>query len=624
MSEPLVAEEQSSTRGRTFDYGGTRSNSESAIDAVRHEEPTTGYMEELRLLLAILWPSGDYIVLACLGAVTSTVIAQRSLHILIPRQEGAVVDRLNDGDPVFWSSGLWLLLLLLLHVIQIIQESALVPLRQFSEKQMVELIHGHSMSLDLEFHVNQQSGELQKAAELGQTVPSILEYVVIDCIPEVFDLVSSLVFIAVLFGFRITVVVLCICVLAMWMTRMTAKWIKEPQRRYNDHFYATFHLQIEAINHWETVAQCNQVSQECKRFSDSIGQCQVSERVFLWMWQAGELAHGTVLLVGTQVAYSMAIYDVKFHAVPLGHFIILVSLLARAQQQISRVTKAFRKISQQLTDLERLRRLMKTKPKVIDESDAKPLCAASGDVRFDGVNFTYPGGLQLLDNITFEAKAGQRVALVGPSGQGKSTIVKLLGRFFDVSSGSIRIDGQDIRKVKLDDLRKCISWVSQDTPPFNMSIRANLTYGQPAAEQEELDEACRAAAVYSKIQALPDKYETIVGPNGIKLSGGEKQRLAIARLLVNSTSRTRPPFIVLDEATSALDTETEQIVQTSLKTRLQGRTCFIIAHRLSTIEDADLILVVQHGRIVESGTHSELLGKGGKYCTLWRGQSGSP
>ena len=269
-----------------------------------------------------------------------------------------------------------------------------------------------------------------------------------------------------------------------------------------------------------------------------------------------------------------------------------------------------------LTDAERLAQIMSTTPAVVENAEAAPLAVSAGLVEFEGVHFAYRKKDPTLRGITFEVRPGHTIALVGRSGSGKSTITKLLGRFYDVEAGKIRIDTQDISTVTLDSLRGTIGWVPQEPSLFNISIIDNIRYGRPSATEEEVESACRAAAIHYKVESLPLKYHSVIGERGVKLSGGERQKLAIARVLLSDAK-----IVVLDEATSAMDTETEQFIKECLQSRLLGRTVFIIAHRLSTIQNADTILVVDDGEIVERGTHNELLRGGGRYATLWSAQT---
>lgn len=270
-----------------------------------------------------------------------------------------------------------------------------------------------------------------------------------------------------------------------------------------------------------------------------------------------------------------------------------------------------------MLDAERLLKLFQTKPAIVDSSDAKPLQLEHGSVEFRDVKFTYPSGKTALSSISFRVAGGQTVAIVGETGGGKSTILKLLSRFYDTSEGSIKIDGQDVRDVSVSSLREMIGSVPQETTLFNESIMHNIRYAKLDAEADEVYEACKAAAVHDKIMGLPKGYNSKVGDNGVKLSGGEKQRIAIARAILKN-----PRIILLDEATSAVDTETEAHIQEALSRLCQGRTTFIVAHRLSTIMKADHILVVQGGTVVEEGPHDELIRKGGgKYRELWSKQT---
>ncbi|KAK5108375.1 hypothetical protein LTR62_008405 [Meristemomyces frigidus] len=282
---------------------------------------------------------------------------------------------------------------------------------------------------------------------------------------------------------------------------------------------------------------------------------------------------------------------------------------------LAQVSWSVRRVSQMLTDSERLLQLMLTKPTVTSSSDAPDIDVKAGEVEFDHVDFAYDPRRQTLKDVSFKVKPGQTIALVGETGGGKSTIIKLLYRYYDVAGGSIKIDGQDIRNVNLDSLRDSFGMVPQDPALFNVSLMENIKYARLDATDEEVIEACKAAAIHDKIETFPDKYKSTVGERGVKLSGGELQRVSIARAILK-----QPKIVLLDEATSMIDAETEALIQKAFTRLAAGRTTFIIAHRLSTIQHSDLIIVINDGKIIESGSHQELFRLGGKYVALWSKQ----
>jgi ABC-type multidrug transport system fused ATPase/permease subunit len=321
------------------------------------------------------------------------------------------------------------------------------------------------------------------------------------------------------------------------------------------------------------------------------------------------------MILGRLAATFLAAYRVSQGSATLGDFVTLTTYWRNVEGPVIRVSWSIRRVTSMLTDSERLLQLFQTTATIVDAPNAVELSIKDGEVEFDGVDFAYNARRATLSDVSFKAKSGQTVALVGETGGGKSTIMKLLYRYYDVQGGAIRIDGQDIRGVTLDSLRDSFGMVPQDPSLFNISIMENVRYARLDATDEEVKDACRAAAIHDKIETFPDKYESTVGERGVKLSGGELQRIAIARAILR-----QPKIVLLDEATSMIDAETEALIQEALKRLRQSRTTFIIAHRLSTIQHADLILVVHDGKVVERGTHDELFRMKGKYVALWSKQ----
>jgi ATP-binding cassette, subfamily B, heavy metal transporter len=303
----------------------------------------------------------------------------------------------------------------------------------------------------------------------------------------------------------------------------------------------------------------------------------------------------------------------------VGDVVLVNTFLLQLYQPLNFLGVVYRQIRQSLTDLENLMALLELEPEVKDRPGAHPLALSAAEVRFDGVSFGYDARRPVLQDVDFVVPGGHTLALVGRSGAGKSTVVRLLFRFYDVDEGAILIDGQDLRDVTQESLRSAIGLVPQDTVLFNETIRANIAYGRPGAGQAEIEAAARAAQIHDFISLLPDGYDTVVGERGLKLSGGEKQRVAIARMVLKD-----PPILIFDEATSALDSRTERMIQAALRRLSSGRTTLIIAHRLSTVVDADQILVLEHGRVIEHGRHQQLLAHNGSYAQMWARQQAAP
>lgn len=366
---------------------------------------------------------------------------------------------------------------------------------------------------------------------------------------------------------------------------------------------------------WETVKYFNAEVYEFDRFRDAVQKFQQQEFKVLLSLTFGNVILGGVFTIGLMVSCFLMAYQISIGQRNVGAFATLILYMAQLQAPLNFFTTFYRNIQFAMINAERLLELFKLQPAVVDPPHATDMLRCDGDIRFNDVKFSYDPRRAALDGVNFRCNPGTTTALVGESGGGKSTIFRLLYRYYNTTDGSIQVDGRDLQDVKMDSLRRFIGVVPQDTVLFNESIMYNLKYANPTARDDEVYAACKAASIHDKILSFVDGYDTLVGERGLKLSGGEKQRVAIARTILKN-----PRIILLDEATAALDTETEGNIQEALSQLSKGRTTVIIAHRLSTITHADQIIVLQHGRVVETGTHNGLLEKSGKYASMWRRQ----
>ncbi|WP_159714753.1 ABCB family ABC transporter ATP-binding protein/permease, partial [Geminicoccus flavidas] len=354
---------------------------------------------------------------------------------------------------------------------------------------------------------------------------------------------------------------------------------------------------------------------ETRRLDQAMAQYEeaaVRSQTSLSLLNTGQAA---IIAVGVTVLMGLSAARVVAGEATVGDVVLVNAFILQLYLPLNFLGVLYRELRQSLIDLENLAGLSGLKPEVADAPDAKALQLTGGEVRFEHVSFAYDPRRPILDDLSFTIPSGRKLAIVGPSGAGKSTVVRLLFRFYDVSSGQIRIDGQDLRTLQQRSLRQAIGVVPQDTVLFNDTIRANIAYARPDAGQEEIEAAARTAQIHDFIRLLPEGYDTVVGERGLKLSGGEKQRVAMARVVLKN-----PPILILDEATSALDSRTEQALQAELQQVAAGRTTLVIAHRLSTVVDADEILVLERGKVVERGDHHRLLVHGGLYAQMWRRQ----
>lgn len=579
------------------------------------------YLKNFKLFIPMLWPSHDRFVQACLAIVGLIILAERFLNILAPRQVGIITDELEQhagtGIMPWRAVVIWMFLSWLKSQagLGLVKSMAELPVQQFAFRSIGEGSFMHIMSLSMDFHNNKNSGELIRAIEQGQNLQGLLEFMCFQVGPMFSDLIIAFFYVYTLFDIYMSIILVAIGLSYVWIGAKTTTWSIKKRRRFNSAWRNESKVQNEAINNWQTVCHFNRGAYECERYSETIDEYNRAEWSYYLAYYVGGSLQSLLMLLGRLAATALAAYRVAQGRAPIGSFVTLTLYWSSIESPLAQVSWSIRRVTQMLTDSERLLQLMLTKPTVSDLPGAKNIVINKGEVVFDDVEFAYDERRLILKHVNFKALPGQTVALVGETGGGKSTILKLLYRYYDVKSGSISIDGQNIQSVTLDSLRNSFGMVPQDPSLFNISLMENLRYARLDATDEEVKEACKAAAIHDKIESFPEKYNSTVGERGVKLSGGELQRVSIARAILR-----QPKIVLLDEATSMIDTETESLIQEALKKLMAGRTAFVIAHRLSTIQHADLILVINDGRIVEHGTHDELMRKKGKYVALWSKQ----
>ena len=475
-------------------------------------------------------------------------------------------------------------------------------------------VHMHELSL--RFHLERKTGGLTRVLERGRNaIETIVRMVILQLSPTIIELTLIVGVLMWKFDWRYVLAVLITVAVYMTYTYHATEWRIGIRRKMNDSDTDANIKAIDSLLNYETVKYFSAERREAERYDKSMARYEeASTRAYtsLAVLNAGQAVIFTFGLAATMV---MCAYEIEAGTKTVGDFVLINAMMIQLYQPLNFMGMVYREIKQAVTDIELMFSILDREPEIKDVDGAAPLKVTRGTIRFEDVRFAYEPERGILNGISFDVPAGQTVAVVGPSGAGKSTISRLLFRFYDLAGGRILIDGQDIARVTQASLRQAIGMVPQDTVLFNDTIRYNIRYGRWEASNAEVEEAARLAQIDDLIKLAPKGYETEVGERGLKLSGGEKQRVAIARTILKA-----PPILVLDEATSALDSHTEKEIQDALERVSKGRTTLVIAHRLSTIVGADEIIVLDRGAIVERGTHYALLAQDGLYASMWNRQ----
>jgi len=483
-------------------------------------------------------------------------------------------------------------------------------------RRMANEVFVHLHELSLRFHLERKTGGLTRVLERGrEAIQQIVRMSILTGIPTVveFALILGVFFFAFDWRYALTVVVMI--ALYLWFTRVATDWRIQIRRNMNESDTDANVKAIDSLLNYETVKYFGAEKREAERYDRSMERYErnsVSSYVSLAVLNSGQ---GFIFSMALMVVMILCVIDIREGRNTIGDFVLLNGLMIQLYQPLNFMGMVYREVKQAIIDIEAMFDVLGQNAEIKDRPEAKPLAIEQGAIKFDNVHFAYDPARPILKGVSFEVPAGHTVAVVGPSGAGKSTISRLLYRFYEPQGGSITIDGQKLGDVTQESLRGAIGMVPQDTVLFNDSIAYNIRYGRWEATEEEVFEAARTAQIDDFIRSLPQGYASQVGERGLKLSGGEKQRVAIARTILKA-----PPILLLDEATSALDSFTEREIQTALDRVATGRTTLVIAHRLSTIVNADEILVLDSGEIVERGKHDDLLAKGGVYAAMWNRQ----
>ncbi|MGI8612004.1 MAG: ABCB family ABC transporter ATP-binding protein/permease [Sphingomicrobium sp.] len=580
-----------------------------------------GGVGTLLRFLPMLWPKGEGELKARVIGALLLVLAGKAAVLLMPFAYKAIVDQMSGGAVAF---GVVAGLVVAYSVARFagvladnLRNALFEKVGQRAARKLAGRVFRHVHDLSLRFHLERRTGSLTKIVERGtKSIDMMLYFLLFNIAPTVIELAAICVIFFVKFGPGLVAATLAMVAVYIVFTRIVTDWRARVQREMNEVDNRAIGRAVDSLLNYETVKYFGAEEREAKRYDDAIGAyadaATKNETSLAWL-NIGQSLITNLMMAGAMIFTVWGWSQGRFTP---GDVVLVNALLMQLFRPLDMLGWVYRSIRQGLIDMEAMFELMDTPAEVVDQPGAPPLRVTNGHVRFENVRFGYEPGREILKGLDLDVPPGKTVAVVGPSGAGKSTLARLLYRFYDPTAGRITIDGQDIARVRQSTLRAAIGIVPQDTVLFNDTIEYNIGYGRDGAGRPEVDEAAKGAAIDGFIAALPDGYDSMVGERGLKLSGGEKQRVAIARTLVKD-----PPILVLDEATSALDSRTEQAIQDTLDRVAQSRTTIVIAHRLSTVVGADQIVVLDNGRVAERGTHEELLEANGLYAELWYRQA---
>ncbi|KAJ5094193.1 hypothetical protein N7456_010054 [Penicillium angulare] len=587
--------------------------------------PSTSWWEYLSgysLFFPYLWPSKSRRLQIVFVACFILLVAQRVVNVLVPNQVDAITTALVADEGKFRVPWFEIFMYVVYRWLQggqgllsSMRSSLWIPVSQYSYMELSTAAFEHVHGLSLDFHLGKKTGEVLSALSKGSSINTFLEQVTFQVVPMLVDLAIAVGYFLIKFDAYYALVVGISTFGYLYVTIRMAQWRAEIRRQMVNASRQEDAVKNDSMVSYETVKYFNAEQYEFDRYRDAVGTFQKAEYHVLFSLTLLNTCQNTVFMLGLLTTCFICAYQVSTGQREVGRFVSLLTYMAQLQGPLNFFGTFYRSIQSALINAERMLELFREQPTVVDSSRATPLAMCKGDIRFQNVEFSYDSRKPALNGLTFRCEPGTTTALVGESGGGKSTIFRLLFRFYNAEKGSLRVDGHDVQDITIDSLRKHIGVVPQDTVLFNETLMYNLKYANQDAADEDVYEACRAASIHDKIMAFPDGYNTKVGERGLRLSGGEKQRVAIARTILKN-----PRIILLDEATAALDTDTEEHIQGALSTLSHGRTMLVIAHRLSTITTADRILVLHNGQVAESGTHEELLQLKGRYAGMWRKQ----
>jgi len=592
------------------------------------DQPRASGWATIAKVAPYLWPEGETGLRARVVLAMTALLISKLIAVGSPMLYKAAVDALAPSPlDAGWLVGIGAVGLTIAYGMARLMNNGFQQLRdaffaavgQRALRQLALETFTHIHALSLRYHLTRKTGGLSRIIERGvKGVDFLLRFLLFSIGPLVLELLMIAVVMLVLFDVWYLAVIVVTIALYVWFTFAVTEWRVKIRRVMNEQDTDANQKAIDSLLNFETVKYFNAEGREARRYDGAMAGYEAAALKTQYSLAVLNFGQSALITTGLVVVMIMAAIGVQNGQLTVGDFVMVNAYMIQITMPLNFLGTVYREIRQALVDMGEMFGLLGQAPDVTEKPGAVPLRLAGGHVRLEDVRFAYDPEREILKGVTIDVPAGQKVALVGRSGSGKSTIGRLLFRFYDVSGGRLTIDGQDIRDVTLDSLHAAIGVVPQDTVLFNDTIYYNIAYGKDDATQEEVEAAARAARIHDFIRLLPEGYQTQVGERGLKLSGGEKQRVGIARTLLKD-----PAILLLDEATSALDTHTERGIQEALAAAGSGRTVITIAHRLSTVVDADRIVVLEEGVVVEEGSHAVLMARGGRYAEMWAHQQAS-
>jgi len=592
--------------------------------------PWKGFWSRMAVLLPFVWPK-NFLSLQLRVIFCFVLLAGgRVVNVYVPILYKLLVDSLTplDGKLSFQ----WQIVLVYVGVVFLqgggtggvgflnnMRTFLWISVQQYTSRETEIKLFDHLHHLSLRWHLSKKTGEVLRVVNRGtDSITGLLSYLLFNILPTIADITIAIIYFATAFNPWFSLIVFLTMVIYMAATFAVTEWRAKYKRQMNLEDNKLRGLAVDSLLNFETVKYYGAENYEVSQYKQVMLNYQTEEWKSVASLNMLNTVQNFIMTSGLLAGSMLCVYLVSQDQLTIGDYVLFGTYIIQLYAPLNWFGTYFRMIQQNFIDMENMLDLLKEKQEIKDMPGARNLVVGQGSIEFRNVSFSYRPDKAILKDVSFTVPPGKTFALIGPSGEGKSTIIRLIFRFFDVQEGAILLDGQDIKTVRQESVRQAIGVVPQDTVLFNKSIKSNIHYGRIDATDDEIYEAAKAADIHNKILSFPDGYDTVVGERGLKLSGGEKQRVAIARTLLKS-----PTFVLLDEATSALDTHTERNIQASLERVCTNRTTLVVAHRLSTIINADQILVLQEGRIVERGSHDELLALDNIYASMWNNQNSS-